>query len=134
MRQKVVRQIKNSPFLPFYGYAILLLGLMSIPPSSLLRLQRKSDLFAMIFSDYTFHILGFGLLAWLLCIGFTKARKGRVPYILVGLISIGYGFFIEVCQIFIPYRTFGIDDLLADTVGVLAGLILFYVIPRRQKT
>ena len=130
----MAKQIKHSPFLPVYGYAILLLGLMFIPPFSLMKLQRKSDLFAIIFSDYTFHFLGFGLLAWLLCVGFCKVRNGRVPHILVGLGSVGYGLFAEVCQIFIPYRTFGIDDLLADTVGVVAGLILFCVIHRRQKT
>ena len=121
----MAKQIKDSPFLPVYGYAILLLGLMSVPIPSLLRLQRKSDVFAIIFSDYTFHFLGFGLLAWLFCVGFNKTRKGRVPYFLVGLLSVGYGFFIEICQILLPYRVFGIDDLVADSLGVLVALILF---------
>jgi VanZ family protein len=125
--------MKRSPFLPFYVYAIMLLGLMSIPPSSLIRLQRKSGLFAVIFSDYTFHFIGFGLLAWLLCIGFNKARDGKIPYILVGLIAVGYGFFIEVCQIFIPYRTFGLDDLTADAVGVVAGLFAFCLFKKRGQ-
>ncbi|MEE9502760.1 MAG: VanZ family protein [Candidatus Aminicenantaceae bacterium] len=129
----MAKQIKDSPFLPVYGYAILLLGLMSVPTPSLLRLQRKSDVFAIIFSDYTFHFLGFGLLAWLFCVGFNKTRKGRVPCILVGLVSVGYGLFIEVCQIFIPYRTFGLHDLIADAVGVVAGLFVFYLFRRRLK-
>lgn len=100
---------------------------------SLVKLQRKSDLFAVIFSDYTFHFLGFGLLAWLLCRGFRGVKKKRVPFIMVGLMSMAYGFFIEVCQIYIPYRTFGYDDLAADAVGVMAGLILFCMIRRGHK-
>jgi len=123
--------MKRSHFFPVYAYAILLLGLMSIPPSSLIRLQRKSGLFAIIFSDYTFHFLGFGLLAWLLCAGFDKSRSGKIPYVLVGMIAVGYGFFTEFCQIFIPYRTFGLDDLSADAVGVLAALLAFYFLKKR---
>jgi len=52
---------------------------------------------------------------------------------MVGLMSMAYGFFIEVCQIYIPYRTFGYDDLAADAVGVMAGLILFCMIRRGHK-
>lgn len=126
-------KIKDSPFLPVYGYALVLLGFMSIHPGSLLKLQRKNDLLAIIFSDYTFHFLGFGLLAWLLCRGFRRAKKGQAPYLLVGMISVAYGFFIEVCQIFVPYRTFGIDDLAADAAGALVALGLHFAFFNKPK-
>lgn len=47
-------------------------------------------------------------------------------------ILVGYGISVECVQHFIPYRSGGLDDVIADTIGV----ILFYVLtllPRCRK-
>jgi VanZ family protein len=37
-------------------------------------------------------------------------------------ICAGYGLLIEIIQIFLPWRSFELADLLADTIGALAGI------------
>ncbi len=119
---------KRSPFLYVYIYgAVILLG-HSIPAAHLVRhLSRINQLFEYIFSDKTFHFVLFGFFAWLLCYGYFKAGRTKIPYLRIFLLSIAYGTLIEVWQAFLPYRHFDKRDMLFDLMGIVAFLIGFWI-------
>ena len=64
------------------------------------------------------HFVVFGLLTLLICIVYYKKRR-PVPFINVAIIAMSYGFLIEVYQGILPWRTFGFDDFVWNTLGVL---------------
>jgi len=70
------------------------------------------------------HFLVFGLLTLLICRGFYIESDGDIPLKIVAVLAIGYGFFIEAYQGILPWRSFGFDDFLWNTVGVLFFLTL----------
>lgn len=116
-----------------YVYAVLLLIGASVPTSNLMRIQRFNKFFSFVLSDKTIHFFGFGLLAWLLCYGYRKAAKTQWLYMKSAVLSVGYGFVIELIQTPLPYRIFSWDDLAADAAGVATSLILFYVLIGRRS-
>jgi len=128
----MMRTIWKKPLFLVYVYAVLLLIGALIPTSDLIRIQRFNKIFSAILSDKALHFLGFGLLAWLLCYGYHKAGKTRWLYLRSAVVSVGYGFVIELIQILLPYRIFSWDDLAADAAGVALALILFYVFIGRR--
>jgi VanZ family protein len=127
-----MRTFWKKPFFLVYVYAALLLIGASIPTSDLIRIQRLSKFFSAVLSDKTIHFIGFGLLAWLLCYGYHRAGKTRWLYLKSAVISVGYGFVIELIQIPLPYRIFSWDDLAADITGITLGLILFFIFIARR--
>ena len=46
------------------------------------------------------------------------------------LLGIGYVLFIEIYQAILPWRSFGFDDILWGSVGVVSVPILFYPLNR----
>lgn len=78
------------------------------------------------------HFFVFAILVFLMLIGFIKQRT--YPYIrfkaykMAFGISLCYGLFIEVCQSFVPGRSFDVQDILANAIGCILGLGLFYVV------
>jgi len=69
-------------------------------------------------SDKIGHIIVFFTLSLLLF----KATNWRRPIQILALL--GYGVLVECIQHFIPYRSGGIDDVVADA----AGIVLFYLL------
>ena len=69
------------------------------------------------------HFVIFGLLALLICRGY-YGQKRSIPLANVAVLAIGYGFLIEVYQGVLPWRTFGIGDLVWNTLGILFILVL----------
>jgi glycopeptide antibiotics resistance protein len=65
------------------------------------------------------HFLTFGLLALIICRGYDKESGRSIPLMRVGLLASGYGLMIELYQGILPWRSFGLDDLIWNTVGVL---------------
>ena len=49
------------------------------------------------------------------------------------LSSILFAFSDEVHQSFVPYRTMSIQDFLADTIGIVIGMMLIYFIYGKKK-
>jgi len=74
------------------------------------------------------HFFSFGIFAWLLFYGFYKAGKIPDPFFRIVLYPAAYGLFIELFQILLPYRFFGINDLVSDFLGAVAALVLFKLI------
>ena len=72
-----------------------------------------------ILSDPFTYFSLFGLLALLIYRGFQLESELSVPLLKVAFLAIGYGFVIEVYQGILPWRSFGLDDIVWNTVGVL---------------
>jgi VanZ family protein len=87
---------------------------------SYLALTPTTDPFFDIISDKLKHGLAFFVLAGLCDISFPKSPflPAKICFLL------GYGFFLEVWQYYLPYREFSILDLLADSLGLVFYMIL----------
>lgn len=82
-----------------------------------------------VFNDLLMHF--FGYLAAGISISFARPRW---PYWQRAVFLIAYSFAIEVGQHFNPPRTFSLADLVANTVGVLAGLFVVFVFAKYSQT
>ncbi len=83
--------------------------------------------------DKLFHAVIFGCLAFQLIIGFKKQYTfKRLRYHAVPIsifFSVFYGLFMELLQgMIFPDRSFEMMDVLANTIGVMAGWLLFILI------
>lgn len=89
----------------------------------------------MSFLDKGIHCLEFSILAFLLSFGFYKSLKS--PFKDKALMTISSGILLglldEVHQNFVPLRQFEILDIIADGVGILLGVVLFFGLSRRLK-
>jgi VanZ family protein len=78
-------------------------------------------------SDKSLHFaayFGLGVLAVRAALGGVPARVTRRGATLALLIAIGYGVFDEAHQWFVPGRTADVLDLLADSAGAVAALVV----------
>ena len=129
--------IKNKYFLPAYIFALLIFVSSSLPTGQVQKAKASHWLLEILLSDFYLHSLIFGAFAGLLCWGFYKARNSAIPYIKIGLLSVGYGLFIEIYQHFLPYRSLKFNDFIADVVGVIVFSLLFkistIILKRRQS-
>jgi VanZ family protein len=83
----------------------------------------KTKLITIPFFDKIVHIVLFAILSWLALNAFGSSRKLWNTKI-VGAICL-YGILIEFVQLyFIPFRSFEIVDIVADTIGALLGLLI----------
>jgi VanZ family protein len=57
-----------------------------------------------------------------------RGARGLAPPTIGAVLAIGYGLLIEIYQGILPWRTFGLDDLFWNTVGVLFVLALVGVL------
>jgi VanZ family protein len=127
------KSIAKNPFFLVYIYALLLLVGAMIPRGDLYRLQNVSKVFLIFLSDNVHHFFGFGILAWLLCYGYHRAKLSRMPYLRAGFFTLTYGFFIELVQIPLPYRQFSMKDFAVDAAGIGVGLFVFFLFRRHLK-
>lgn len=102
--------------------ALALLAVASLPGSDLQRVQAAPACLALRFllSDPVMHTVQSGLLAVLVARAL-RAVAGRW-LLLTGAAAFGYGLLIELYQALLPWRSFGLDDLAWNAVGVLVGL------------
>lgn len=71
--------------------------------------------------DKANHWLAFSTLAITACLAFPHARRRHAG---VALWLLAYGIFIEAVQSQIPERTAELMDIVADSIGIAAGLLL----------
>jgi VanZ family protein len=116
-------------YLPLGLYWILIFVLTSIPGSSIPKVLGGVDKIK--------HFGAYFVLAFLL--NFALQIQNRYPLIskksilFTFLITLFYGLFDEVHQIFIPGRYFDLWDLLADVVGSVVGIFLVKIIISNYK-
>ncbi len=123
---------KNRHFLPAYIFAVLILIGSSISTEKLYDIQRMNKLFRVSFSEYSLHFFGFGVFVALLAWGYYK-KKSSALLIRSGFLGFSFGLFIEVYQLFLPYRSFQLVDLAADCAGIVFMLVLFWAIVIKQN-
>lgn len=130
-----LRYLVRRSFLPAYSYALLLLAIASLPGYDLERIQRlpKSPWLMIILSDPFMHFVLFGLLGLLILKGFSRESKRSAPLTIAAALAIGYGLLIEIYQGILPWRTFGLDDIFWNTVGVLFFLGLAAMLKRGRE-
>jgi polysaccharide biosynthesis protein VpsQ len=72
------------------------------------------------------HFFEFGILYFLFIMAFLSyGHLKKWMEIIVVIISLAYGFVDEIHQIFVPFRSFSVFDLIKNTIGVfvIAGII-----------
>lgn len=72
--------------------------------------------------DKAAHFIGYAIMALLALISFNHRYKKST----ILLSCITYSALIEVVQYFVPYRSMSLNDLFANVLGFIAGLIVFY--------
>jgi VanZ family protein len=85
-----------------------------------------------LFLDKVIHLVEFAFLGLLLSLGYFMSLKSSLG-VKAGL-TIGSGILLgaldEFHQYFIPRRSVQFSDLMADAIGILIGLLLYYYISR----
>ena len=116
--------IKKS-LLPAYIFSFIIFVVASFPGGDLDRVQKslKTKRFQIVLSDPFMHFFVFGVLALLIYIGFYTSSPKNNPLVKVGILAGGYGLFIEIYQAIIPWRSFGFDDIIWNSAGVIFALV-----------
>lgn len=73
--------------------------------------------------DKVLHVLAFLAMTLLLARSFGELESVRRPVIAAALLTLGFSLLLEVLQSLVPWRSFEVLDLVADTVGVLLALL-----------
>lgn len=77
--------------------------------------------------DKIFHAASYAVLAFLYCRAYQKSYAARAVWIVL------YSFLMEVIQYFLPYRSFDLLDLLANSVGTGLGLGGFFALKKARS-
>ena len=117
--------LRNIKLLTWFYLLILVLGSV-LPLNSGTALN--NTYVVEIRSDYLIHLLVMLPLATLVVLSLRDKAWMWVRVILLGMLIVA---FCEAIQMLIPYRTFNINDLLANGVGALVGLIPAFFLWRR---
>ncbi len=88
-----------------------------------------------LFFDKVIHIVEFALLGLLLSFGYFMSLKS--PLMVKGVLTICSGILLggldEFHQYFIPRRSVEFFDVIANAIGILIGLLLYYYFSRSVK-
>lgn len=108
--------------LPAVSYAVLIFIFSSIP-------QEEMPKMALLNQDKLLHLVEYTVFGMLLMLAFRKQqalhiRKQAAYYAFgVGLLYAGSD---EIHQLFVPGRNASVYDLMADGLGIILGIYLFY--------
>jgi VanZ family protein len=106
---------------PIVIWAVLIFGLHILPSEHIPKPPDWNISF-----DKAVHFVLFAVLSWLLLgIGNQNKKRSSSNILLIALICIAYGFLMESVQVLVPGRQFHILDLVADSLGVIAGLFVY---------
>ena len=113
-----MRTIK-FPFVFAAGWLMLITLLLCIPGTKLPKVQWHDK----IFLDKWIHFFLFLVLVFLWCRTYTI--KTTKKFLLVTVLCIVYGIAMElVQQYFIPFRSFDLRDMMANSLGAIAGYFI----------
>jgi VanZ family protein len=87
------------------------------------------------FLDKGIHLVEFGLLGFFLSLGYFLSLKSslRIKSSLTLASGIMLGCLDEIHQYFVPNRSFEVMDMVADSIGILIGLVAFYYFSRTNR-
>lgn len=117
--------MKNKrSFLPLGIYSIFMLVGYTLPGTIVEKAQDANKFIAAGLSDFSLHFFSYFLYSILILYGFYYSPKKYLPKLKTIAIAAGFGIFIELIQIPLPYRNFGFDDLVFDFFGIIAAITL----------
>ncbi len=116
--------LRNHPFIPAWVFAVVMFVGCSVPVDKISIISESHPILSVILSDSFLHFCMFGLLAWLICYGYHKLGRFRIPYIKIFFMAISYGLGIEIWQAVLSYRSFSIYDLFFDLLGIIVAIIV----------
>ena len=102
----ILLQPENQPMIPT--------GVQPAPPS----LKRE-----IIFSSL--HLLTFGLTALLWCFSVKPDKQSKILLAMLMILLITFGLVVEYLQSSIPGRTAQWWDMLANSIGIIGGIVLW---------
>lgn len=114
----------------FFVPAILYYTLIFILSS----LQVKGEV-SLPFFDKGLHLVEFAILGFLLSLGFFLGFgfSVRVKSVFILTSGILLGCLDELHQYFVPERSFEVLDMVADSIGIFVGLIVFFYLSRTHR-
>ena len=80
--------------------------------------------------DYLLHAMVYMPLPLLLML-YLRRRKAILLWVIIGLVGFLVPVLFEMVQMIIPYRSFNINDMMANGVGVMFGMIPAVLVWRR---
>jgi glycopeptide antibiotics resistance protein len=110
----------------FYTYTVLIVLLVVLPINSDTSSSMNNLFVVRIRLDYLLHFIVF--LPWVFLLRkISKENFRTAPVKTLGLILLGLLFATstELVQYFLAYRAFNINDLIANSLGVLLGAVVF---------
>ena len=125
----------KRPLLPGLIWTLLIAVLTLMPGNYIPKVLTFLDWLS---PDKIVHLILFGVYAYLLAEGFVRQDRpwftSRYPIWSSLIIGIVFAFFTEVMQRFvIPGRYGNIYDMLADILGSILGITVWYIIQRNEK-
>jgi VanZ family protein len=115
---------------PITVWAVLIFGLHILPSEHIPKPPDWNISF-----DKVVHFVLFAVLSFLLLeIGNQNKKRNSYSILLIALICITYGFLMESVQILVPGRQFHLLDLIADSFGVIAGLLGYLGFSKLEKS
>lgn len=115
---------KDHPFIPAWVFAGVMFIGCSVPVDKISIISESHPILSVILSDSFLHFCMFGLLGWLICHGYYKPSRPKVPYIKIFFMAISYGMGIEIWQAVLSYRSFSLFDLVFDLLGISVAIII----------
>jgi len=116
-------KISKSYFVFGLAWLIMVTVLLCIPGTELPKLNWSNK----IWLDKWVHIFLFLVLVWFWCRAYRRIEvfKAKKIFITITVLSIVYGIIMEIIQhYFIPFRSFDLGDMIADSIGAIAGYFL----------
>jgi VanZ family protein len=125
----------KRPLLPGLIWTLLIAVLTLMPGNYIPKVLTFLDWLS---PDKIVHLILFGVYVYLLAEGFVRHDRSwfisRYPVWSSLIIGIIFAFFTEVMQMFvIPGRYGSIYDMLADILGSILGITVWYIIQRNEK-
>lgn len=116
-------KFSKSYFVCAVAWLVLITILLCIPGTNLPKVGWGDK----IWLDKWVHIFLFLILVWLWSLTYKKVEAFKVKkiFITITVLSIVYGIMMEIVQhFFIPFRSFDIGDMIADSIGAIAGYFI----------
>lgn len=121
--QKIYWVKKSTAWILALTWFVLVTILLCIPGTSLPKIKWESK----IFLDKWIHVFLFFVLVLLWCSIYKNEDRQKVRrfFTAITVLSIVYGIVMEIVQhYFIPFRSFDIVDMIADSAGAVAGYFI----------
>ena len=112
----------------FAGYLAVLILLMVLPING--KNSKINHTYILSFRlDYIFHVLLF--LPWMFFKGLFPSSAGLLTWLIIGIFIAGA---VETLQALLPYRSFNINDLAGNIIGVVFSGLFYIMIAKIKRT